>query len=345
MKNSLPRKATATLLTLAILLIPFTAQAGKSKYLFKIASLAPAGSVWANHFDNFSREITEKSNGDITFKVYPGGVMGDDRAMYRKMQIGQLHGGGFTMTGISEFVPDFRVLGIPVLFDSLREVDEVRAALLPSFRNSFAEKNLALIAMTEVGFFYTMSTMPIKNLDLLRNSKCWVPSNDPVNQAFFEDIGISPIQLSIPDVLSSLQTGLVDTVFNSFYGSIVMQWFTKTPYITDAPFGYAYGALVFSKKSMDRLPTEYVTLINELAEKHFAALLTDTRKSNDEALEALKLNGIKLIEPTPETLRKLEIHRENTVKKTVGSAFSEEIHAETMRVLSEFRAKAKLSGD
>ena len=345
MKNSLPRKAAATLLTLAILLIPFTARSGNSKYLFKIASLAPAGSVWANHFENFSREITEKSNGEITFKIYPGGVMGDDRAMYRKMQIGQLHGGGFTMTGISEFVPDFRVLGIPVLFDSLREVDEVRAALLPSFRNSFAEKNLALIAITEVGFFYTMSTMPINNLDLLRKSKCWVPSNDPVNQAFFEDIGISPIQLSIPDVLSSLQTGLVDTVFNSFYGSIVMQWFTKTPYITDAPFGYAYGALVFSKKSMDRLPPEYVALINELAEKHFSALLIDTRKSNDEALEALKQNGIKLIEPTPETLRELEMHRENTVEKTVGSAFSEEIHAKTMRVLSEFRAKAKRSGD
>lgn len=345
MKNLLPQKTAALLIALAVLLLPLTARAGSSKYLFKIASLAPAGSVWASHFENFSREITEKSNGEITFKVYPGGVMGDDRAMYRKMQIGQLHGGGFTMTGISEFVPDFRVLGIPVLFDSLREVDEVRDALLPSFRKSFAEKNLALIAMTEVGFVYTMSTAPISDLDLLRGSKCWVPSNDPVNQAFFEDIGISPIQLSIPDVLSSLQTGLVDTVFNSFYGTIVMQWFTKTSYITDAPFGYAYGALVFSKKAMDRLPPEYVALIDELAEKHFSALLADTRKSNDESLEALKQNGIKLIEPTPETLRELEMHREKTVEKTAGTAFSEKIYAETMGALSRHRALAKAPGN
>ncbi|MDF1578699.1 MAG: TRAP transporter substrate-binding protein DctP [Desulfurivibrionaceae bacterium] len=344
MKNLSPKTIIPIFIALAILLTPPTVHSAGSKYLFKIASLAPAGSVWANHFDNFSREITEKSNGEITFKVYPGGVMGDDRAMYRKMQIGQLHGGGFTMTGISEIIPDFRVLGIPVLFDSLQEVDKVTEALLPSFKKAFAEKNLSLVAMTEVGFVYTMSTVPIKDLDLLRKSKCWLPPNDPINQAFFEDIGISPIQLSIPDVLSSLQTGLIDTVFNSFYGAIVLQWFTKTSYITDAPFGYAYGALVFSKKAMDRLPPEYVAMIDELAEKHFSKLLADTRRSNEEALAALKQNGIKIIEPTPEALRQLKMHREKTVKKTIGKAFSKEIHAETMQVLSEIRRLAKVSG-
>jgi TRAP-type C4-dicarboxylate transport system substrate-binding protein len=345
MKNSFDKPTAAICLALAILLLPFMVRAAGSKYEFKIASLAPAGSVWATHFENFSREVTEKSNGEITFRIYPGGVMGDDRAMYRKMRIGQLHGGGFTMTGISEVVPDFRVLGIPVLFDSLQEVDKVTEALFPSFKKAFAEQGLALIATTEVGFIYTMSAAPIKDLDLLRKSKCWVPANDPVNQAFFEDIGISPIQLSIPDVLSSLQTGLIDTVFNSFYGSIVLQWFTKTNYITDAPFGYAYGALAFSKNAMDRLPPNHVVMINELAKKHFSRLKADTRKSNEESREALKKNGIKMIEPTPKTLRQLEKHRENTVAKIVGKAFSKEIHAETMQVLAEIRRTAKTAED
>jgi TRAP-type C4-dicarboxylate transport system substrate-binding protein len=345
MQNSVHKAISAIFLALAILLLPVRSDAAKSKYVFKIASLAPDGSVWATHFKNFTKEITEKSNGEITFKIYPGGVMGDDRAMYRKMRIGQLHGGGFTMSGISEVVPDFRVLGIPVLFESHREVDRVTEALFPSFQKAFAKKGLVLIATTEVGFIYTMSAKPIKDLDLLRKSKCWVPSNDPVNQAFFEDMGITPIQLSIPDVLPSLQTGLINTVFNSFYGSIVLQWFTKTAYITDAPFGYAYGALVFSKRAMDRLPPKYAEMIKEVAKKHFSDLLADTRKSNEEARQALQDNGIKIIKASPQTLRELEVHRERTIAKTVGRAYSQEIYDETMLILSEIRRMASAKED
>ena len=344
MQNSVHKAIAAIFLALAILLVPIDSQA-KSKYVFKIASLAPDGSVWANHFKNFAKEVTEKSNGEITFKIYPGGVMGDDRAMYRKMRIGQLHGGGFTMSGISQIVPDFRILGIPVLFESHQEVDRVTEALFPTFQKAFAKKGLTLIATTEVGFIYTMSAKPIKDLDLLRKSKCWVPSDDPVNLAFFEDIGISPIQLTIPDVLPSLQTGLIDTVFNSFYGSIVLQWFTKTAYITDAPFGYAYGAMVFSKRAMDRLPSKYAEMIKEVAKKHFSDLLADTRKSNKEALQALQDNGIKIIKATPQTLRELEGHRERTIAKTVGKAYSQGIYDETMQILSEIRRMASVKGD
>ena len=81
--------------------------AGKPRYTFKVASLAPEGSVWAKRFRDFANEVTEKSGGEIGFKIYAGGVMGDDRAMYRKMRVGQINGGGFTMTGIAEVVPDF----------------------------------------------------------------------------------------------------------------------------------------------------------------------------------------------------------------------------------------------
>jgi TRAP-type C4-dicarboxylate transport system substrate-binding protein len=320
-----------------LLLHPGQSNAAKAKYILKIASLAPEGSIWANRFNDFSEEVTKESNGEIGFKVYPGGVMGDDRSMYRKMRIGQLHGAGFTMTGISEIIPDFRVLGIPVLMTSYEEVDQVTEGLFPSFQSAFGEKGLVLLATTEVGFIYTMSTKPIENLEQIRKAKCWVPENDPINQAFFEDIGIAPIQLTIPDVLPSLQTGLINTVFNSFYGSVVMQWFTKTSYITNVPFGYAYGALVFSKKAMNKLPVQYRQMVKELARKHFSGLLADTRKSNQDALKALQENGIKVIEPTPKSVQELQTHRDNTITKTIGSAYSKEIYDKAIKILAEFR--------
>lgn len=345
MRSSINLKTITLLISLSILFAPAPGQAAKAKYTLKIASLAPDGSVWTNHFRNFAKEVTERSNGEIAFKIYPGGVMGDDRAMYRKMKIGQLHGGGFTMTGISEVVPDFRVLGIPMLLNTYNEVDLLIEKLLPSFRKRFEEKGMVLLAMTEVGFVYTMSANSIKDLDQMRASKCWAPANDPVGLAFFNDIGITPIQLTIPDVLPSLQTGMVDTVFNSFYGSVVLQWFTKTKFITNTPFLYAYGGVIVSKKIMNKMPGHYQQMVQQMADKHFAGLLQDTRKSNAEALQAMKDHGIEVVKATEQARRELYGHQDQTVKQTVGKSYSKEIYETTVNVLGEIRRSANVDTD
>jgi len=324
---------------LFLLVLSFAGQtyAGNPKYLFKVASLAPDGSVWAKRFRDFTREVEEKSNGEIGFKIYAGGVMGDDRAMYRKLRVGQLNGGGFTMTGISEVVPDFRVLGIPFMFNSYDEVDRVKEKLLPRFEKEFDKQGLVLMALSEVGFIYTMSSFPITTLAELKQSKPWAPEGDPVSKVLLETVGVTPIPLSIPDVLTSLQTGLINTAFNSFYGSIVMQWFTKISFITDIPFVYAYGAFILDKKTFSRLPPHYADMMKSVAQTHFAKLLIDTRKSNEEALQVLLENNITLVKPTPITRAELQNnYRDQTVQKLIDDAFSRRIYEETVMHLDNY---------
>ena len=322
-------------LFLAVSVIP--AQAKRPKYLFKVASLAPEGSVWTKRFRDFTKEATEKSNGEIGFKIYAGGVMGDDRSMYRKMRVGQLNGGGFTMTGISDIVPDFRILGIPFFFNSYEEVDVVREKLFPRLQKEFDKKNMVLLALSEVGFIYTMSQNPITTLNQLKKSKAWAPEGDPISTTLLETVGLTPIPLSIPDVLTSLQTGLINTAFNSFYGSIVMQWFTRISYITDIPFVYAYGAFLLDKKTFSRLPANYAQIMHSVAKKHFGKLLTDTRQSNNEALQVLQDNDISLVKLTPESRTELMNYREMTIEKLVGDAFSRDIYEEAVKHLEKFR--------
>jgi TRAP-type transport system periplasmic protein len=310
----------------------------KPRYLFKIASIAPEGSVWAKRFQDFADEVEQQSNGEVGFKSYTGGIMGDDQAVYRKMQISQLHGGGFTMAGIGQVVPDFRVLGIPFLFRSYDEVDWVMQGLRPQFSSAFADKGLELIAMTEVGFIYSMSTAPISTLEQLKKSKSWAPEGDPISATFLRTLGITPIPLSIPDVLTSLQTGMIDTVYNSLYGSIVLQWFTKAKYISDTPFGYAYGALLLDRKKFAQLPPEYAALIKESAERHFSLLIEDTRRSNEEARQVLERNNVVFTVPDPQEIQQLCAKRDETVRLMRNKGFSSTIYDVTMKLLNEFRA-------
>jgi len=325
---------------LLTILLPQDIQA-KPRHLFKIASLAPEGSVWIDSFKEFAKEVTEKTAGEVGFRVYPGGIMGDDRAMYRKMRVGQLHGGGFTITGISEIVPDFRVMAIPFLFRSYKEMDYVSAQLQPLFAKRFSEKGLQFIAMTEVGFVYTFSNQPRVTIRDLQQAKTWAPSNDPLTSAFLESLGISPITLTIPDVLSSLQTGLVNTAFNSLYGSIVLQWYTKAPFVTDKPYGYAYGVFLLSQKSFARLSEEQKQIIKESAQTHFSKLILQTRQSNEDSRKVLVSQGVTFVSTTDDVVATLEKHRDLTIKKLTGVAFSEEIYGTLKQSLNSYRLKEK----
>lgn len=329
---------------LFVILMACNPAQAKPKHLFKVASIAPDGSIWAKRFQAFADEVEKKSNGEIRFKIYPGGVMGDDLTMYRKIQIGQLHGGGFTMTGIGPVVPDFRIMAIPFLFRSYEEVDWVRKRLVPHFEKAFAAKGLELVAMSEVGFVYSMSTVPLLTLDDLIRSKSWAPKDDPISSTFLNTLGVTPIPLSIPDVLTSLQTGMVETVYNSLYGSIVLQWFTKAKYISDTPFAYAYGALLMDRKKFSKLPSDYAALIKSLAEKHFEPMITDTRKSNEEARQVLQDNNVSFNSPTEGEIDKLCSKRDETVRLMQGKGFSSEIYDITMQLLNDFRTGKSTSG-
>lgn len=325
-----------TLLLFALLDAPLLQAAPRQ--LFKIASLAPAGSVWIQQFDNFAKEVEEKTGGEVGFRVYPGGVMGDDQAMLRKMRVGQLHGGGFTMTGISAVVPDFRVMAIPFLFQSYDEVDFVKAGLLDSFAEQFRAKDLELIALTEVGFIYAMSTKPIDTLSGLQQTKNWSPTGDPISEAYLTSLGITPVQLAIPDVLSSLQSGLIDTVYNSLYGAIVLQWFTKARYVVDVPYGYAYGVFALDRKKFAGLPAAQQQAITAAAARHFPVLLEKTRASNEESRQVMAARGTEFLKVDTQTLQLLQEKRDEAVKTLIPGSLSKDIYDRTTELLKDFRS-------
>lgn len=333
------RSATLTLTIIFLLFLSCNQLQAAPKYLFKIASLAPAGSIWIEQFENFAKDVTEKTGGEVGFRIYPGGVMGDDQSMYRKLRVGQLHGGGFTMTGISTVVPDFRVLSIPFLFESYQEVDYVTEGLISTFKERFREKGLEFIAMTEVGFIYAMSTQPISTFENLIHSKNWSPSGDPVAEVYLSALGISPMQLSIPDVLTSLQSGLVETVYNSLYGSIVLQWFTKARYIADVPYGYAYGVFALDGAKFAKLPEMHKMAIQAAAQTHFPVLLEKTRKSNSESRRVLETRGCEFLKIDKETLQILREKSEQSVDSLVPESLSKGIYDRVVGLRKEFREK------
>jgi len=261
-------------------------------YVLKFATLAPQGSTWMNIITDWAKKVEKESQGRLKFKLYSGGVSGDEPDVLRKIRFGQLHGGAMTGHGIGYIYSPTRVLEIPFLFRSYDEVDHVRAQLMPEIREGFHQNDFELLGWMEVGFIQLFSRTPIYSIDDMKKRRIWLWQGDPLGTAFFAASGLSPVPLPITEVFSSLSTGLIDTTIAPPLGAIALQWFTKTPYMTSMPVMDGIGGLIVSRKFFDGLPKDLQQLLRRTGEEAGSRLLVETRRDNEKSLAVLKQHGV-----------------------------------------------------
>ncbi len=267
----------------------------------KMATLAPEGSTWMKAAHAASDEVAERTSGRVTFRFYPGGTMGTDQAVLRKMRIGQLHGGAILAGSLSSVDPNFEVYNLPLLFHNYGEVDAVRKLFDQQLFDRIEAKGFVVFGFVETGFVYLMSAKPNRTFDDLAGRKIWMPEGDSISKAIADASGLSPVPLSVADVMTGLQTGLVDTVGAPPVAAVALQWFTRAKYITDLPVTYVYGAMVASEKAFNKISPEDQAVVREVMGRAMDTLDAQARSDTAQALVALEKQGVQMVEPTPET--------------------------------------------
>jgi TRAP-type C4-dicarboxylate transport system substrate-binding protein len=285
---------------LAVLLL--TASIADAR-VFKIATVSPDGTFWMQEMRAGAEEIKQMTQGRVEFKFYPGGVMGSDESVLRKIRIGQLQGGAVTAGSMTEIAPDIAIYELPYLFDSLEQVDYVRSKMDAELIASLERKGFVSFGLAEGGFSYMMSDEPLQTVAQVGNKKVWLPSNHEVGEAVFSSANISPVPLPISDVLTGLQTGLIDTIITSPIGAIALQWHTKISYVMDEPLTYFSALLVIDKKAFDKLSEDDRQQVRDIMGKVFARINAQNRKDNVNAKQALLNQGIKFVRLVPDSAK------------------------------------------
>lgn len=307
--------------------------------VLKIATLAPEGTDAVKSLKAAGDEIATATSNRVTIKVYPGGVMGKDDAVLKKMKIGQIDGATFTAGGLATVERDYQILSLPMLFKSYDEVDHLRPEIEPLINAKLETKGYVAVANMEIGFVYMMAKKPITNLEDLKGLKIWAPEDDPISETAFKEMGITGVPLPISDVLTGLKTGLIDTYANSPVGAVALQWFTASKYVTQKPLLYTYSALAFDKKRLDRLSPEDQKTVRSVFNKHMSALDKSVRDANKKAMETLKSQGLQFVSVTPEGEKQMESVATNSREKLVAAgAFSPEMAQKVKSLLEAYRA-------
>lgn len=264
----------------------------------KIATLSPEGSGWMQKFRASASEIKQLTNNRVKIKYYPGGVMGNDAAVLKKIRIRQLHGGAMTGGSLERYYADSQIYSLPLKFSQLDEVDYVRQTLDPLIEQGFEKGGFVTFGLAGGGFAYLMSKQAITHPEQLKKQKVWTPSSDAASTASFDAFGVSPIPLPIGDVLAGLQTDLIDTIATSPVAAISLQWHTQLKYVTEVPVVYIYAVLAIDKKAFDKLTEADQKIVRDVMGKAFKEFDHETRGDNEKALAALEKQGVEILKPT-----------------------------------------------
>ncbi|MES9878144.1 MAG: TRAP transporter substrate-binding protein DctP [Candidatus Sedimenticola sp. PURPLELP] len=332
------RTLLANLLLLSALTLTFQAEA----VTLKIATVVPDGTAWMKAMRSSAKTIKERTGGRVKLRFYPGGIMGNDNSVLRKIRVGQLHGGAITGGGLATIYPDARLYSMPFLFRSYAEVDHLRQRMDQVIIAGLKAKGFTSYGLSEGGFAYLMSNSPILTIEDLRAQKVWAPEGDPITRAAFEAVNVSPIALPITDVLTGLQTGLINTVGTSPIGAIALQWHTRVKYLVDVPLIYLYASLVINEKALKRVSPEDRSVLQEVLSRTFQELNRKNREESSSARNALEKQGIEFINPSLEHMDQWRNAVDRSIEKMgKQGSYSPQMRKRVLKILAEFRQSGR----
>lgn len=306
----------------------------------KFATLAPEGSTWMKVLTELSKDLEKETGGGLKLKFYAGGVAGDEKDVVKKMRIGQLHAAGLTGVGLGEVAPETRLLDAPWLFRDHAELEAVRAKLTKDLEAGLDKGGFVLLGWTDLGSVYVFSRGKVEGPEDMRKSKMWVWEGDPIATSAYKALGVSPVPLSVVDVMQSLQTGMIDAVYGPPLGVVALQWHAKLKHVYPVPMAESTGAVLVTKKYFEALPADQQKTLREVSARHLKRLNELTNAENGKALETVVKQGLSLgARPGADVLARYEALGQSARKDLTGRLFSSELLGKVEKELAALRAR------
>lgn len=302
----------------------------------KLGSLVPAGSPWDMSMKEIAVEWNKISNGEISFKIYSGGVVGDEANMVRKMRIGQLNAAGIVGPGLSKIYSGVLAILLPLLIQTEEEFDYVFDKMKPFFEEEIEKRGFKVITWTTAGWTHFFSKKPITSLDSLRKQRMWIWEAAPPEIKAWQEAGFQVVSLPSTEVMVGLQSGMVDAFVSSPLVAASFQWFGVAPNMSRLKLAPIFGAVVISTKIWNKIPPDIRPQLLESSRRAGAAVADDTLAAEIEAINIMEENGL-VVHPVPEAISEEWNVILSDFRKLGGTLVDREAYDKVNFYLDEFR--------
>jgi TRAP-type C4-dicarboxylate transport system substrate-binding protein len=304
----------------------------------KIATATPNGSQWMTDMRAGAAEIKERTEGRVLIKYYGGGVKGDDGKVLSQIRIRQLQGGAFTPSALSSQYSELNLYGMPLVFNSEEEAAYVRSRMDGRISKGLEDAGFVNFGFATSGFANILSSTPVRSLADLKGKRVWVPDGDSISYASMQALSLTPVTLPLTDVLTGLQTGLVDIVMIPPIVALILQWHTKVKYVTQVPLVYSFGFMAIDKNTFEKISDADQAVVRDVMGRMYQNFDKVNVVDNREAFQSLVKSGIEVVEFDAvafEETRNLLL--QSNLKLGRAGAFNLELYEEMLRYIDEYR--------
>lgn len=275
--------------------LAFAGSAAAQKVTIKMATLVPQGSAWHTTLQEMAQKWQAASNGQVTMRLYGGGVAGDDSDVVRKMRLGTLDAGVITTAGLSEIDRAVNALGVPLMFTDYAEYDAIAAQMLPEIEKVYAAKGFVVLAWADAGWVHLFTKNPVRTPSDLKAQKIFAWGNDGETVELWKGAGFNPVPLPATEISTALQTGLVTALPTTPQAAVLLQWYNHAKFMSDLPWAVLAGAIVINRTSWEKIPAEARPALAEAAREAAARLSAATRTGAKEDVAAMSKRGLTVV--------------------------------------------------
>ena len=278
----------------ALFLAVAPGEAGAQTQVIKLASLVPEGSVWDKSMREMGAAWAASTQNRVVLRVYPGGVAGDEPDLVRKMRIGQLQAAAVTTAGLANIDPAFNVFNIPMFFASYPELYATLAKLEPVLRKRLDEKGFILLSWGHGGWVYFFTKNPVSSVEGLRKTKMFLWAGDDKMVSLWKSQGFQPVPLAATDIMTGLQTGMIDSYPTTPLLGLTLQWYRQTPNMVGMGLAPLVGGLVMTKTAWNKITPADQTRIMAACGKLQHRLEVEVPHQDTTAVAEMQKRGLKV---------------------------------------------------
>lgn len=331
-------RITSLLAIVAASLLP--AAVGSAQALrINLGTLAPRGSSYHQSLQAMAEKWRLAPGGGVRLVVYPDGTQGSEADMVRLMRLGSLHAGLLTAVGLSEIEKGVSGLqNFPLVFRDFAEFDYVQERLRPLMDQRLREKGFVMLFWADAGwvkYFFKEKTLTPEDM---KRRKIFVWAGDTAQVDLMKGLGYNPVPLETADILTNLQTGLINAVNCPPIFAARLQFQTYAPHMLDLNWAILVGGLVIKKDVWDRIPARTQEVLLQAARQAGREIQANGRKEGDEAVAALQKRGLTVDPVAPEIEAQWRSEMERVYPRIRGPIVPADVYDDVQRLLKAYRS-------
>jgi tripartite ATP-independent transporter DctP family solute receptor len=269
----------------------------QAKQVLKFGTVAPDNTPWADELKGIQKRVDSESGGNIQIKTYLGGQLGGELEILQGLRRGRIQGAGLTSAALASAVPEMELLEIPFLFESNEEADFILDNyLFEPFKKLFEKRGLVLVTWAENGWRDVATKSKVVRTPADLKGLKIRSQESKVHLGYWKKLGANPVPIPVPEVLSSLQTGLVEGFDNTPLFTLAAELHTAIKHYSVSRHIYQPAAIVYSKQLWDGLNEGDRKILMGSGNAQAAMARKAVRALGTDLLGVLREAGIQVVE-------------------------------------------------